>query len=220
MYFYDWTYIFVVIGALLSIAASAKVKSTFYRYAKVASYSGMDGKEAARRVLANAGIHDVAITHVAGELTDHYDPRTKTVNLSDAVYSQRSVAAIAVAAHECGHAIQHNQQYFPLSFGSRAAWPLILVGLFINSNTGYFILQLGLLAFSFSVLFQLVTLPVEFNASHRALCMIEDYQMISNEEQKGAKKVLFAAALTYVAAAAASILQLLRLMLIAGNRRR
>ena len=228
-YYYDPTYILVVIGAILSLAASAKVKSTFNKYSAVPSGSGMDGREAARRVLANAGVMNVGISHVGGSLTDHYDPRIKTVNLSDSVYDRTSVAAIAVAAHECGHAMQDSEQYFPLNFrstlvpvanfGSTIAWPLILVGLFFNSNTGYFFMQLGLLAFSFAVLFQIVTLPVEFNASKRALVMLRDYHMIPEEELGYAKQVLFAAALTYVASAAASILQLLRLLLLSRSRR-
>ncbi|MBQ7676920.1 MAG: zinc metallopeptidase [Lachnospiraceae bacterium] len=227
--YYDPTYILVIIGAVLSLAASAKVKSTFAKYSRVASRSGLDGREAARRVLGAAGITNVGIQHVGGELSDHYDPRTKTVNLSDPVYAKTSIAAIAVAAHECGHAIQDDKQYFPLNFrstlvpvanfGSMAAWPLIVIGLFINSNTGVFLLNLGIWAFSFSVLFQLVTLPVEFNASRRALAMLESNGLVPEDELPYAKKVLFAAALTYVAAAAASILQLLRLMMIANSRR-
>ncbi len=228
MFFYDSTYILVLIGALLSMFASWKVNSTFSKFARVRSNSGLDGKETARRVLAAAGITDVQIRHVSGNLTDHYDPRTKTVNLSDAVYDSGSVSAIAVAAHECGHAIQHNHAYVPLSFrsalvpvaniGSQAAWPLIIIGLFIHSNTGAFLLQIGIWAFSLSVLFQVVTLPVEFNASRRALVMLRDNGMIDTNEQHSAKKVLSAAALTYVAAAAASILQLLRLLMIANRR--
>ncbi len=229
MYYYDATYIFVIIGAVLSLWASALVRSTFDKYSKVRTASGMDGKETARRVLLNAGINNVGITRVGGSLTDHYDPRNMTVNLSDTVYDSTSVAAIAVAAHECGHAIQHNQQYFPLTFrsklvpvanfGSSAAWPLIILGLFFNSQTGVLFLNLGIWAFSLSVLFQIVTLPVEFNASRRALAMLDKYNMIPEGERAYAKKVLTAAALTYVASAAASILQLLRLLLIARNNR-
>ena len=227
-FYYDPTYILVLIGAVICLLAQARVKGTFSKYARVRSGSGLDGAEAARRVLMAAGITDVQIRHVGGSLTDHYDPRTKTVNLSDAVYGQRSVAAVAVAAHECGHAIQHNHHYLPLSFrstlvpvaniGSYAAWPLIIAGLFIPSTAGATLVEVGILAFSLSVLFQLVTLPVEFNASRRALVMLRDNQMIAPEEQRYAKKVLSAAALTYVASAAAAILQLLRLVLLFGRR--
>lgn len=229
MFYYDPTYILVLIGAALSLFASWKVNATFSKYSRVRSNSGMDGKEAARRVLGVAGITEVAIQHVGGNLTDHYDPGKKTVNLSDAVYDSPSVAAIAVAAHECGHAVQHNRSYAPLSirsalvpaanFGSMAAWPLVIAGLLFNSETGYFLIQLGIWAFSLSLLFQLMTLPVEFNASRRALAILRDNQLIPAEEQKYAKKVLWAAALTYVASASASILQLLRLVLIANSRR-
>ena len=169
-----------------------------------------------------AGITDVSVVPIAGSLTDHYDPRSRQIALSQDVYDKTSVAAIGVAAHECGHAIQHQQGYVPLALrsaivpvaniGSTLAWPLILIGLFFTSNTGAFLIDLGILCFSFAVLFQLVTLPVEFNASHRALRILG--------EQPYTRKVLKAAALTYVASAAASILQLLRLVLLFGGRRR
>ena len=190
----------------------------------------MTGAEAARQLLNSQGIYDVQIRQVAGSLTDHYDPRTKTVNLSESVYGSTSVAAIGVAAHECGHAIQHQQGYVPLALrsaivpvaniGSTLAWPLILIGLFFTSNTGAFLIDLGILCFSFAVLFQLVTLPVEFNASHRALRILGEQGILSDSELPYTRKVLKAAALTYVASAAASILQLLRLVLLFGGRRR
>ena len=230
-YYYglDPTYILVLIGALLCMAASAKVNLTFRRYSMVRSASGMTGAQAAARVLSAAGITDVKIEHVSGNLTDHYDPRTKTVNLSDPVYSSGSIAAISVAAHECGHAIQHNRAYFPLTLrstlvpvaniGSTMAWPLIIIGLLFSSSSSSMFIQLGIWAFALSVLFQIVTLPVELDASRRALVSLNDNRMVPSGEMPAAKNVLGAAALTYVASAAASILQLLRLILLFGGRR-
>ncbi|MDD3339515.1 MAG: zinc metallopeptidase [Lachnospiraceae bacterium] len=227
MYF-DSTYFLVIIGAVICMIASARVKSTFNKYARVPHHSGMTGRDAALQILHMNGMNDVAVQHVSGNLTDHYDPRTKTVNLSDATYSASSVAAVSVAAHECGHAIQHAQGYVPLTFrsalvpvanlGSMAAWPLIIVGLFIRSSSAMMFINLGIICFSLSVLFQLVTLPVEFNASSRAIRIMENSGMVYEQEAEGTKAVLKAAALTYVASAAASILQLLRLIMI-GNRR-
>lgn len=227
MYF-DSTYILVLIGAAICMLASAKVNTTFKQYSRVRNHSGMTGRDAALRILQMNGMGDVSVQHVSGNLTDHYDPRTKTVNLSDATYGAASVAAVGVAAHECGHAIQHAKGYVPLTirgalvpvanFGSMAAWPLIIVGLFLRSETAVFLINLGIICFSASVLFQLVTLPVEFNASARAIRILGDSGMLSTEEVGGTKAVLKAAALTYVASAAASILQLLRLFLIAGRR--
>lgn len=229
-YYYglDWTYILVLIGAILSMIASAKVNSTFNRYARVRSMSNMTGAEAAERILHQNGIYDVAVEHISGNLTDHYDPKNKVLRLSDATYSSNSVAAIGVAAHECGHALQHKDEYLPLkirsaivpaaNFGSRLGIPIILLGVILGSN--YTLIQIGIWVFSLAVLFQIVTLPVEFNASSRAVGMVERYGILSGEELKHTRKVLSAAALTYVAAAAASILQLLRLVLLFGGRRR
>lgn len=228
MFFYDGTYILVIIGAVICMWASSRVNSTFKKYAKVQSHSGMTGAEAAVRILQLNGISDVQVQHVSGNLTDHYDPRNKTLSLSDATYGASSVAAIGVAAHECGHALQHASGYAPLSirgalvpvanFGSMAAWPLVIMGLFINSSSSAMLINLGILAFSASVLFQLVTLPVEFNASSRAIKILGDSGMLYPEELDGTKRVLSAAALTYVASAAASIMQLLRLVIIGGRR--
>lgn len=228
--FYDPTYFLVLIGVVLSLFASARVKSTFHKYSQMRNSRGMTGAQAAEQVLHGAGIYDVRIEHVAGNLTDHYDPRSKVLRLSDTVYGQTSVAAVGVAAHECGHAIQHAKGYGPLkfrnvlvpvaNFGAKIAWPLILVGLLINSESSWFIIQAGVIAFSLAVLFQLVTLPVEFNASNRAIRVLADRGMMFGEEIVAAKKVLNAAALTYVAGAAASILQLLRLIILTGGRRR
>lgn len=228
-YYFDPTYILVLIGALISLIASARVKSTYSKYSRMRSRTNMTGAQAAQRVLNSAGIHDVRIQHVAGNLTDHYDPRNKTLNLSDAVYGSASVAAIGVAAHECGHAIQHQQGYSPLSirsalvpvanFGSAAAWPLIILGV-IFGGAGSIFCQIGILFFSAAVLFQLVTLPVEFNASRRAVRILGDTGILSEQELPYTKKVLKAAALTYVAGAAAAILQLLRLLILFGGRDR
>ncbi len=229
MYF-DWTYILVIIGAVLSMAASAHVSSTFKKYSQVMSQTGITGAEAASELLRRNSITDVTVNHIAGDLTDHYNPGKKAVNLSDSVYGSRSVAAIGVAAHECGHVMQHATGYFPLSirsalvpvanFGSKLGLPVCVIGLFLGSM-GQTVITLGIWMFSLGVAFQLVTLPVEFDASHRALLQLESNGMLSREELYHTKKVLSAAALTYVAAAAASILQLLRLMLLfGGNRRR
>jgi uncharacterized protein len=228
MWFYDSTYILVLIGVVLSLAASARVKSTFAKYSGVRSLSGMTGAQAAERILHSAGIYDVAVMHVSGNLTDHYDPRDKTLKLSDTVYGQSSVAAIGVAAHECGHAIQHDKGYIPLSirstlvpvanFGSTISWPLIILGMFLgNSMT---LIYLGIILFSCAVLFQIVTLPVEFNASSRAVRILDETGILYGDEVSNTRKVLNAAALTYVAAAAASILQLLRLLILFGGRNR
>lgn len=228
-YYYDGTYILVLIGVVLSLLASAKVKSTFARYSRVRSYSGMTGREAAEQILHRNGIYDVQVIHIAGNLTDHYDPRNKTLALSDPVYNSTSVAAIGVAAHECGHAVQHDVGYLPLSirgalvpvanFGSTLSWPLILIGLFINGQMSSVFINLGILLFTAAVLFQIVTLPVEFNASHRAVKALGITGMLREDEVKGVRSVLTAAALTYVASAAAMILQLLRLLILTGGRR-
>ncbi|MEY8423965.1 zinc metallopeptidase [Lachnospiraceae bacterium 38-14] len=226
--FWDPTYFLVIIGALICMIASARVKTTFNKYSRYRSRTNMTGKEAAQRVLRSAGIMDVTVRHVSGSLTDHYDPRNKTLNLSDSVYDSTSVAAIGVAAHECGHAIQHQKDYAPLSIrsaivpvaniGSTLAWPLIIIGLLFSSATGSFLIKLGIICFSLAVLFQLVTLPVEFDASRRAVNILGSTGILSEEELPMTKKVLGAAALTYVAGAAAAILQLLRLILLFGGR--
>jgi len=230
MYYFDPTYVLVLIGVVLSLLASARVKSTFNKYSRMHNSRGITGAQAAQQVLYSAGIHDVRIERVAGNLTDHYDPRSKVLRLSDSVYGSTSVAAVGVAAHECGHAIQHAKGYAPLqfrnvlvpvaNFGAQIAWPLILIGLVITSKSSSFLIDAGIIAFSLSVLFQIVTLPVEFNASNRAIRCIADTGMMYGDEIVAAKRVLGAAALTYVAGAAASILQLLRLILLTGGRRR
>lgn len=229
-YYWDPTYILVVIGAVICMIASARVKGTFNKYSQLRSMSGMNGAQVAQRVLQAAGIYDVQVRHVSGSLTDHYDPRTKTVNLSDPVYNATSVAALGVAAHECGHAIQHAKSYAPISirsalvpianFGSMLAWPVILIGLFFNTRSSGLIIDIGILLFSAAVLFQLVTLPVEFDASRRALVMLRTQGILADDELKYTRRVLKSAALTYVASAAAAILQLLRIILITNGRRR
>ena len=229
-YYWDPTYILVVIGAVICMIASARVKGTFNKYSQLRSMSGMNGAQVAQRVLQAAGIYDGQVRHVSGSLTDHYDPRTKTVNLSDPVYNATSVAALGVAAHECGHAIQHAKSYAPLSirsalvpianFGSMLAWPVILIGLLFNTRSSGLIIDIGILLFSAAVLFQLVTLPVEFDASRRALVMLRTQGILADDELRYTRRVLKSAALTYVASAAAAILQLLRIILITNGRRR
>lgn len=225
----DPTYILVLIGLAICLLAQAKMKSTFGKYSRVRNHSGMTGREAAERILRSAGIHDVQVQHVPGNLTDHYDPRSKVLRLSDATYNSSSVAALGVAAHECGHAIQHDTGYAPLqirgalvplvNFGSAVAWPLIIIGLFFSSRSSMMFLNLGILAFSLAVLFQIVTLPVEFNASSRAIHILGGSGILYEDEVNATKKVLFAAALTYVAGAVSAALQLLRIILLANNRR-
>lgn len=226
--FFDPTMILVLIGAALSMWASAKVKSTFQKYSRVRSMTGMTGAEAARRLLNSQGIYDVSIEAIPGQLTDHYDPRTKTLRLSEPVYQSTSVSAIGVAAHECGHAIQDNVNYAPLklrgafvpvvNLGSQLSWPLILIGLIIG-GMGSTMVNIGIWMFVLVVLFQLITLPVELNASRRAVVLLDQTGILHGEEVGQTRKVLGAAALTYVAAAAASILQLLRLVILFGGRR-
>lgn len=228
-YYYDWTYIFVLIGAVICLAASGRVNSVFSRYSRVRSRSGLTGREAAEQILRRNGIYDVQVIHIAGNLTDHYNPSKKTLGLSDTVYDSSSVAAVGVAAHECGHAVQHAAGYAPLSIrgalvpvaniGSMAAWPLIIIGLLMNGETALLFINLGILLFSGAVLFQLITLPVEFNASGRAVKVLESSGMLYPDEVADVKKVLGAAALTYVASAASMILQLLRLIIIGGRKR-
>lgn len=226
-YYYDPTYILVLIGAVLSILASSRVNSTYAKYARVRARGGMTGAEAAQRILSMSGINNVRIEHVSGSLTDHYDPSAKVLRLSDSVYGSRSVAAIGVAAHECGHALQHKEGYFPLklrsalvpaaNIGSRLGLPLVILSLIMGLGS---LAQIGVWVFAIAVLFQVVTLPVEFNASNRALRMVESYGIMNADEVDDCKRVLGAAALTYVAAAASSVLQLLRLLILTGNRRR
>ena len=228
-YGYNASYILVIIGALLCLITSGLVKGTFNKYAKVAAMSGMTGAEAAQAILHQKGIYDVRVERVSGSLTDNFNPSTKVVNLSESVYDSTSISALSVAAHECGHAMQHDEQYFPLTlrskilpaanFGSKFGLWIVLAGVFISFFRP--LIFVGVILFSFGVIFQLVTLPVEFDASHRALETISEMGILNDEELKGGQKVLRSAAMTYVASAAASILSLIRLILIAqGGRRR
>ena len=228
MFYWDSTYILVIIGMLLCLGAGAMVNSTMAKYSRVRNAGGITGAEAARRILNNEGLYNVQIECLESGGGDHYDPRTNTVRLSRENYNQPSVTAVGVAAHECGHAIQDDQSYAPLrirnalvpvaNIGTHAAWPIILVGIFFGSSQ--FLLNLGILLFSLGVLFQLVTLPVEFDASSRAVRILGDSGILAGEEIGKTRKVLRAAAMTYVAAAAASILSLLRLILLFGGRDR
>jgi len=211
---------------ILAAVASRGVKTTFEKYHRIRSARNITGAEAAQLMLNRNGIYDVKIERISGNLTDHYDPRSKTIRLSDPVYSNASVASISVACHEVGHAIQHAMGYKPLSFrtallpaaqlGTQAVWPLFFIGLILSFPA---LMQIGIIFFSFSVLFQLVTLPVEFNASSRALQSMEETGILIAEENDGAKKVLKAAAMTYVAAAAMAIGQLIRMLLLSNRRR-
>ena len=220
-FYFDWTYILVIIGALICLAASANVNSTYKKYEKVKSRNNLTAQEAARMILQDAGITDVRIERVSGSLTDHYSSKEKVLRLSDSTYGSTSVAAIGVAAHECGHAIQHQEEYAPLTLrtisvplaniGSYLSLPLVILGIVLGL-TG--LARIGVFLFAAVVLFQLITLPVEFNASSRAVKILENNRMLETDELDGAKKVLKAAALTYVAALLSSILQLLRLVML------
>ena len=226
--YYDPTYILIIIGMLLSMIASSRVKTTYAKYNRVRNHAGVTGQMAAQQILRQAGIYDVQVQRVSGELTDHYDPRNKVLRLSDATYGSTSVAALGVAAHECGHAIQHATNYLPLSirgalvpvanFGAQISWPLILIGLFMRGDMSALLINAGIILFTFAVAFQIVTLPVEFNASSRALRILKGSGLLYEEEVSQARKVLGAAALTYVAGAASAILQLLRLLILTRGR--
>lgn len=234
MYFYgfDMTYITLVLPCLiLAMIASARVKSTFNKYAKQISQRRITGAEAAQRVLSAHGVRNVRIERVSGELTDHYDPKSNVIRLSDNVYGNPSTAAIGVACHEAGHAVQYAQSYAPIklraaiipvtNIGSRLAMPLILLGIVLNflGEFSYTFIYLGIACFSLSLVFQLITLPVEFNASRRALTAIEENEILTQDELKGARKTLSAAAMTYVAATAVALAQLLRLIMLFGRKR-
>ena len=222
-YYFDPTYILVLIGVLICAIASAKVNSTYARYDQVRNHAGITGAMAAEQILRMEGIYDVQVMRVRGRLTDHYDSANHVLRLSDSTYGSTSVAALGVAAHECGHAIQHatlRGALVPIvNFGSGISWPLIIMGFFFSGQMSSLFINLGILMFSLAVLFQIVTLPVEFNASSRALHILGGSGLLDQEEVGQARKVLGAAALTYVAGAAASILQLLRLLILTRGRR-
>ncbi len=225
-------YILFIAVAILTLFAQFNVKSTFEKYSKIVNSRGYTGADVARMLLERSGVEDVSVEAISGNLTDHYDPTKKVIRLSQSVYASNSVAALGVAAHETGHAIQHNKGYTPLAIrssifpavniGSRLAVPLVIIGILIGYFTNsLFLAYAGILLFTFVVAFQLVTLPVEFDASHRAMDMLRGYGFLSDSEADGARKVLTAAALTYVAAAASSIITLLRLLaMVNGGRRR
>ena len=234
-YYYgiDWTYIVIVLPCILLAAlASASVNSTFKKYSRQMSCRRITGAEAAQRVLSANGVYNVRIERVSGNLTDHYDPKTNVIRLSDSVYSSPSTAAIGVACHEAGHAVQYAQNYAPIklraaiipitNIGSHLAMPLILLGIILGAVGEYasIFIELGIACFSLSLVFQLITLPVEFNASRRAMETIKQTNLLTSEEQTGARKTLTAAAMTYVAAVAVAAAQLLRLVLLFGGRRR
>jgi uncharacterized protein len=227
-YYYDWTYLLVVLAGIITLIAQARVKGTFQKYSRIRSRSGLTGVDTARKMLQYAGIFDVKIERVSGQLSDHYDSTKKVLRLSESTYDSDSVAAIGVAAHECGHAIQHFENYTPLNIrrilvpaaniGSYLGVPIIILGFLLDWNQT--LIQIGIVVFSMAVLFQLVTLPVEFNASRRAVKLVEQYGILAQDEVPACKKVLSAAALTYVAAAAASVLQLIRFVVLSGGNRR
>lgn len=222
----DPMYILVILMAILCMFAGYRVQSVYKKYNRVRSMSGMTGAQVAMEILRRNGVTDVTVQHVPGDLTDHYDPGTKVVNLSDSTYGSSSVAAVGVAAHECGHVMQHQMGYIPLqirsalvpaaNIGSKAGVPIIILGMFLSISP---LITIGIWVFSLAVLFQVVTLPVEFDASHRALVMLEEYGILGPDEVSDSRKVLSAAAMTYVASAAAAVVQLLRLVML-NNRRR
>lgn len=233
MYYFDWTYVVLVLPCVIfSLVASASVNRTFQKYSKQLSSRRITGAEAAQRVLSANGVSGVGIEQISGSLTDHYDPRANVIRLSDDVFNSTSTAAIGVACHEAGHAVQYAQEYGPIklraaiipvtNIGSKLAMPLILLGIVLSfmENFSYFFIYLGIACFGLSLVFQLITLPVEFNASRRAISAIEESGLLTQDEQKGAKKTLTAAAMTYVAATAVALAQLLRLLVIFGGRGR
>lgn len=225
-YYFDPTYVLVIIGALICMAASANVNHTFKKFSRVGNSRHMTGAQVAEQILQEAGLGHIRIEHISGDLTDHYDPRSKVLRLSDSVYGSTSVAAAGVAAHECGHAIQDKVNYVPIrlrnaivpvvNLGSTLSWPIILLGIIFGATK---LLNLGILLFALTLVFQVVTLPVEFNASGRALKILDQRGILGQEEMRGARKVLGAAAMTYVTATVSTLLQLLRLVLLFGNRR-
>lgn len=228
-YGFDWTYIvFILPCIIITLICQINVSSTFSKYSKVRNSRNMTGAMAAEYVLRQNGVSGVRIEHVAGNMTDHFDPRTNVIRLSDTVYNSNSVAAVGVAAHEAGHAVQHAQGYLPnrirsailpmAKIGSQLGWLLIIIGLLFTAKTGFVLLYIGIILFSASVLFTVATLPVEFNASKRALECIKNSELLYGEEYKGAKRTLQAAAMTYVASALTAIMQLLRIILIARRR--
>lgn len=229
-YGFDWTYlVFIVPCIIITLICQIKVKSTFSKYSKIRNSRNITGAQAAEYVLRQNGVTGVRIEHVSGSMTDHFDPRTNVIRLSDTVYNNNSVAAVGVACHEAGHAVQHAEGYLPnkirgiilpmAKIGSQLSWILILLGLIFTAKVGFVLLYIGIVLFSLSVLFTIATLPVEFNASKRALECIRESDLLYGDEYTGAKRTLQAAAMTYVASALTAIMQLLRLIIIARGRR-
>ncbi len=232
MFYFDWTYLILIPALIFSIYASARVNTTFSKYSRVYSKSGYTAAMACRTVLDRNGLYSVRIEHIRGNLTDHYDPKSNVIRLSDSVYNSTSAAAIGVACHEAGHAVQHAENYLPVkirqtiipitNFGSSAGLIIFIIGVLLTavSQSYIFVAYIGIALFSMTAIFQLVTLPTEFNASKRAIVAIKEAQILSGDELEGAVKVLKAAALTYVAALAAALSQVLRLLLILGRNKR
>lgn len=229
-YGFDWTYlVFIVPCIIITLICQVKVQSTFSKYSKIRNSRNITGAQAAEYVLRQNGVSGVRIEHVSGSMTDHFDPRTNVIRLSDTVYNSNSVAAVGVACHEAGHAVQHAEGYLPnkirsiilpmAKIGSQLSWILILLGLIFTAKVGFVLLYIGIVLFSLSVLFTIATLPVEFNASKRALECIRESDLLYGDEYTGAKRTLQAAAMTYVASALTAIMQLLRLIIIARGRR-
>ena len=229
-YGFDWTYlVFIVPCIIITLICQVKVQSTFSKYSKIRNSRNITGAQAAEYVLRQNGVTGVRIEHVSGSMTDHFDPRTNVIRLSDTVYNSNSVAAVGVACHEAGHAVQHAEGYLPnkirsiilpmAKIGSQLSWILILLGLIFTAKVGFVLLYIGIVLFSLSVLFTIATLPVEFNASKRALECIRESDLLYGDEYTGAKRTLQAAAMTYVAAALTAIMKLLRLIIIARGRR-
>lgn len=229
-YGFDWTYlVFIVPCIIITLICQVRVQSTFSKYSKIRNSRNITGAQAAEYVLRQNGVTGVRIEHVSGSMTDHFDPRTNVIRLSDTVYNRNSVAAVGVACHEAGHAVQHAEDYLPnkvrsiilpmAKIGSQLSWILILLGLVFTAKVGFVLLYIGIVLFSLSVLFTIATLPVEFNASKRALECIRESDLLYGDEYTGAKRTLQAAAMTYVASALTAIMQLLRLIIIARGRR-
>lgn len=229
MFYFDWTWIILIPAIILAAYAQIKVTTTFKKYSMVHNKRGINGEMVAKQLLSLNGIDDVRVEHTRGSMTDYYDPRSKVIKLSDTVYHNTSISALAVAAHETGHAVQHNKGYVPLkirsavapftAFASKLSMPLIVIGVIFGSFDNYLMLNVGILLFVVTVIFQIITLPVEFNASNRALDMLESNNFLSAEEIKPAREVLSAAALTYVAAAMSAILNLVRLLVLTSGTR-
>ena len=224
MYYYDWSYMLLLPAIIFTMYAQFKVQGNFKKYSNVRAMRGLTGAQAARRMLDAAGLHDVAIEQIRGSLTDHYDPRYRVLRLSQTVYGVNSVAAVSVACHEAGHAIQHEEEYTPLlmrnnivpivNFASQLSWPLIVFGIILGASSGIgdMLFMIGVIAFLAVILFHAITLPVEFNASSRAMAQMESLGIIMDDEKRGARKVLSAAAMTYVASLAMAIMNLIRIL--------